>query len=584
MILQSIVFPQNRCDETADLYYKSTKPIKPLNKYSAELQPDCSLSLFSYFNSFSMYRWNTYTSIHTLDMNVILTGSGTVKLMHQTITYTHCLQEQHFSFDIEDQVLIHIENLPKDGFCYATITSEKNSPVILKRAFFSSETEEKHNIHIAIATCTFRREAYITANMERIYEEVLENTASQLREHLNIYIVDNGQTLSADQFIHKKIALIPNANTGGSGGFTRGLIEILHQKEQDSYTHALLMDDDIELDTESLERTYSFLCCLKESYIDSVIGGAMLRNDNPCILEESGANWKGKLDSLGRGLNLSQTDALFQYDTLPNAEYQAWWYCCIPLSLIDPDNLPLPFFIHDDDIEYGLRNYKQVIQLNGICVWHNTFENKRPSTLEYYDVRNHLILNSIHDGHISLLGQLLGQFKRSTAMILRMRYNDVLLNIRGIDDFLKGPKWWAAQDITKLHQKITEFGYKYVPIPESVPFKKHYMDTSAPISKIQRFKCFLTINGAFLPKKQKPIIIACGSNPFVLFRRKSAYLWDPTVDKAIPVQFSMQKMLHMYGLLMLAFMRLVLRYPKVKRQYKKAVRMIGTERYWKRHM
>ena len=584
MILQSIVFPQNRYDETAELYYKSTKAIKILNKYSVELQPDCCLSLFSYFNSFSAYRWSTYTSIRTLDVNVVLSGSGTVKLMHQTTTCAHCLQEQNFCFDTENQLLFHIQDLPAEGFCYLTITSDKTSAVIVKKAFFSSDDKKKHATNIAIATCTFRRESYITANMKRVCEEILENSDSQLKEHLNIYIIDNGQTLSADQFPHEKITLIPNANTGGSGGFTRGLIEILHQKDQGAYTHALLMDDDIELDTESLERTFSFLSCLKDDNRDATIGGAMLRNDHPCILEESGANWKGKLESMGRGLNLSQTDALFQYDALPNTEYQAWWYCCIPLTLIGLDNLPLPFFIHDDDIEYGLRNYKQVIQLNGICVWHNTFENKRPSTLEYYDVRNHLILNSIHDGHVSLFGQLLGQFKRSTAMILRMRYNDVLLNIRGIDDFLKGPKWWAAQDITKLHQEITEAGYKYVPLPESVSFKKHYMDTSAPISKAQRLRCYLTINGAFLPKKKKPIIIACGSNPFVLFRRKSAYLWDPAVDKAIPVQFSMQKMLHMYWLLMLAFIRLVLHYPKTTRQYKKAVRVIGTERYWKRHM
>lgn len=581
MILQRIVFPQSRCEETAALYYKSTKTIEIKNKYSVQLPPDCSMSLFSYFNGFSAYRWNTYTSVNNLDVHLLLSGSGTVKLIHQSPARKQCIQSQDFHIREESQITFHVDAFSKEGFYYLELTSDKNSSITLKKGYVSSDQVDANHIHIAIATCTFRRETYIMANMERIRDEILTNAESPLKDHLNVYIIDNGKSLSADQFPDEHIALIPNNNTGGSGGFTRGLIEILHEKEQRFYTHALLMDDDIALNTETLERTFSFLSCLKSEYLDATIGGAMLRNDTPCVLEESGANWNGKLVSLGRGMHLDHEEALFQYDALPNTEYQAWWYCCIPLCLIGLDNLPLPFFIHDDDIEYGLRNYHDVIQLNGICVWHNTFENKRPSSLEYYDVRNHLILNSIHDGRISLCGQLLGQFKRSTAMILRMRYNDVLLNIKGMDDFLKGPEWWAKQDIAKLHQEIMDAGYQYLPIPDPISFQKYHLDTSGPISNMQRLKSFLTINGAFFPKKKEPIIIECGSNPFVLYRRKTAYLWDPEANKAIPVHFSMRKMLKMYGLLMLAFIRLTIRYPRIKQQYKNAVSTIGTEDFWK---
>lgn len=582
MILQRMIFPQNRSLETADLYYKSTKAIQIQSKYAAQLPPGCCLNLFSYFNSFSAYRWNAYTDIHKLDVYLTVRGHGSVQLIHQTQSSEQCIHAQTFSCDIDQPIVFHMDPVSNEGFYYLKIESSETSSVMIKEGSFSTERTSTYPVHIAIATCTFRREPYIKANMERIRQDILENTESPLKDHLNIYVIDNGQTLPSELFPDRQITLIPNANTGGSGGFTRGLIEILHDAETHPYTHALLMDDDIELDTESLERTYSFIRCLKEKYQEATIGGAMLRNDAPCILEESGANWEGKLISFGRGLDLSTSNALFQYDALPNAEYQAWWYCCIPLSRISLDNLPLPFFIHDDDIEYGLRNNKTVLQLNGVCVWHNTFENKRPSTLEYYDVRNHLILNSIHDGRISLLGQLLGQFKRSTAMILRMRYDDVLLNIRGMDDFLKGPKWWANQNITELHQQIVSAGYQYLPLPANVPFERHYMDTSAPISRLQRLKCFLTLNGALFPKDTQPVIIECGSNPFVLYRKKAAYLWDPAVNKAISVRFSLKKMIQMYGLLTLAFIRLIARYPIVKQQYKKAVPLIGTEHFWKK--
>ncbi len=281
MILQRIVFPQNRCEETAALYYKSTKNINLLTRHSVELPPDCSLSLFSYFNSFSAFRWNTYTSVSTIAVHLIISGTGTARLVHQTRTTYQQILEQEFSSDKDTQLLFHINALPREGFFYLEITSAENASVMLKSGYFSSENAEPHKTHIAVATCTFRREAYIEANIKRIRQDIFENAESELKKYLNIYIIDNGQTLSSDQFSDFRIRLIPNANTGGSGGFTRGLIEILHDKATNFYTHALLMDDDIELDTESLERTFSFLCCLKEEYLESTVGGAMLRNDTP---------------------------------------------------------------------------------------------------------------------------------------------------------------------------------------------------------------------------------------------------------------------------------------------------------------
>jgi len=51
------------------------------------------------------------------------------------------------------------------------------------------------------------------------------------------------------------VQLIPNKNVGGSGGFARGLVEAL---QENTYSHFLFMDDDIELDSESIYRL--FLC------------------------------------------------------------------------------------------------------------------------------------------------------------------------------------------------------------------------------------------------------------------------------------------------------------------------------------
>ena len=36
------------------------------------------------------------------------------------------------------------------------------------------------------------------------------------------------------------------------------------------------------------------------------------------------------------------------------------------------------------------------IFMNGLCVWHEAFENKMQGPLEYYDIRNLAIVNAIH--------------------------------------------------------------------------------------------------------------------------------------------------------------------------------------------
>mgnify|MGYP006976954123 FL=1 len=108
----------------------------------------------------------------------------------------------------------------------------------------------------------------------------------------------------------------------------------------------------------------------------------MLRIDKPNMQVESGASWNaGDLISNKANLNMNVTwDCLFN-EIEEYTEFNAWWYCCFPMDVVSEENLPLPIFIRGDDLEYGLRNMKHLILMNGICVWHEPFENKYSSFL-----------------------------------------------------------------------------------------------------------------------------------------------------------------------------------------------------------
>ena len=193
-------------------------------------------------------------------------------------------------------------------------------------------------------------------------------------------------------------------------------MEILKNGNPHGITHALLMDDDITIDTESIEKTYTILSLLKDEYADAFIGGAMLRIDKPNIQVESGASWNaGNLISNKSNLNMNVTwDCLFN-EIEEYTEFNAWWYCCFPMDVVSEENLPLPIFIRGDDLEYGLRNMKHLILMNGICVWHEPFENKYSSFLEYYIIRNRLVDNTFHFpdwGKAQLKKAVWGQWRR----------------------------------------------------------------------------------------------------------------------------------------------------------------------------
>ena len=164
----------------------------------------------------------------------------------------------------------------------------------------------------------------------------------------------------------------------------------------EGFTNILLTDDDIVIEPETIYRTYTLMSYLKERYKTAFIGGAMLRLDRQNIQTEAGGVWNaGRLISLKHGLNLSDTEACLYNEVEEKAEYNAWWYCAMPLSLINYQNLPMPVFIRGDDVEYGLRNMKNLILMNGICVWHEPFENKYSSSMFYYIMRNRLIDNAV---------------------------------------------------------------------------------------------------------------------------------------------------------------------------------------------
>jgi GT2 family glycosyltransferase len=578
MKLQTLVFEDEQ--RKRDLYYQSNNNIKVISKEKIEISKDTNLFLGTYFNGFSGTRWLRYTNIKDLWLSFIVKGNCTISVLRKylkdgmektEVVLTKSVSEKNnasYQWKCCDSI--------KYGLYCIEITTNNSEQAIISNLNYETKSIEPRNIGLTVVICTYKRERFVKRNIEKIKNAFLDNPNADIHNNLELLIIDNGNSLTEEDICSESVFLYPNQNTGGTGGFSRGIIEAIHRKKQEDGRYIILMDDDIELETEVLNRTYTLLGALKEEFYSSFLGGSMLRLDNPCILEEWAGVWKNKIKSIGKGKNLKNINNLLLTDYFEEGNYNAWWFCCIPLNVINNKNLPMPFFIHGDDIEYGLRNCEKIIHLNGIGVWHSVFENKRPSNLEYYDVRNFMIINSIYCQDFFGFKSGISLLKRCIANLMRMRYKDVELNMLGAYDFLKGPENWNQINIIEKHNQIIQLGYqfKYIEGLEKID----------RVNSVNKFLSMITLNGAFLPKAKKPKVIFCGDEPYKLFCTQEAFLYEPDSDTAIHVTFSLKKVLELSIKVIFVLSKFIVQYKNVRKLYKEQSSYLKTERYWEQYM
>lgn len=517
LTLQKLLWPTIGVCTQEVLYFRLERAFS--NGGTIELQHGGTAAFTTYFNCFSIDKWREYTVVQSLILRLELKGHFRVRLLAEHLindgVTTNVLLDQEFN--LKEKAWVELP-FPADANGLLSFSLLALEPGICYGGAYVTDVpkEQFRNTKIGIDICTFRRESFVLSNLERILQNVAENKGSLLHGHLEVFVSDNGQTLDAKKLNDDIIHIVPNRNVGGAGGFTRGMIEILKANEQDAgITHVLVMDDDIVFSLDVLYRTYLLLCLRRDKYEHAFVGGAMLRLDKPWYQVENGASWnEGRLISHKANLNLETLRACAANELLEYHEYNAWWYCCMPISVVRPDNLPLPLFIRGDDVEYGLRNCRQLMTLNGICVWHEPFESKYSSSTYYYILRNQCIDNSLHcPGYgkkalkDDLRSQVLGELNR-------YRYKNAALLIRGVRDFLKGIDWLKTTDAEALHQEVIAAGYKSLPIEQTnakVPLDLsqygYTLREETPSFK-KKLLMRLTNNGHLLPPTRKTTVVS----------------------------------------------------------------------------
>ena len=466
-----------------------------------------SISSNSYFNSVYERLYTQYTTLKSIYYLLSLEGDFRISVYREVneqnnreVIFSEVFEECQLS----DYVKVLLPDfLPTEtaGRIYFEILCLSKQGLFTE-GLIATEQNKAREVSLGIITCTFKKEAYIENTINTILQDKFLES-----KNFKIFIVDNGRTLDENAFKESKTKLISNKNVGGSGGFTRGLVEAV---QENAYSHFLFMDDDIELDSESIYKLFSLYEYAK---MDFAVAGSMLDLYKKHLLYEAGAlhgrhpitRQYAPFTSapLKHNLDLQNPTSLNVLLLEDHVDYGGFWFFSFSREAIEKIGFLMPFFIKIDDMEFGLRITKclgnKIVAFPSIAVWHEPFYAKYPIWDTYYHIRNNLITHAIY-GSLGYIKAVKDSTRTLIYYLLVFDYNSAQMIVKAFEDYLKGPDFIRSNEPAVLHSNIIDLSKSY----KTQNVQQNYLppNQAEQMSKAGIFKkilSLLTLNGHLLP-------------------------------------------------------------------------------------
>ena len=549
------------------------------------------LSFDTYFNSFFEAPWRRHTALGALKLRVEAEGAFEMRVFRRALGRRELVAEQVASSGIaEIRFGNDALNFRQQGVLSLEITA-RDGAVIWRNAAWLAEQASVSPVGMALVFCTFNREADIARVLGSIASDPV---VAQLLTRL--YVVNQGRPGLANHpniagcshLFGTKLQIIEQDNFGGAGGFGRGLLASLEDPE---VTHAVLLDDDIQIEPDSLLRMANFFALASS---DIVLGGHMLDSVQPTRLYEAGAiiterHWASNPQH--HGLDIGNPNTLEQLSFPTPVHYNGWWCCGFPLKLIRQVGLPLPCFIRGDDVELGLRLHQQgvpTISLPGVPVWHEPFYLKIGSWQLYYETRNMLITAALH--HPFERWPVARRMVRHLFVhLLTFRYYSAALVLRGIDDFLAGPTILHGSP-QALHAGLAAIRQRY---PAQQTQRSRVLYEQPPPRKLPRTRmaflrliAWLLFHQFFTPTRVAPIRrLPVERFTWAMMRGVEHVAVETWWDPELPTfHRSREDFRSLAGTGLRTIWRLYRRGPETAASWKSGLPQLVSVNFWKRHL
>lgn len=464
-LLQRVLFPLERDPDILPLYADPEvwtavrgKPLRVsddahandiLGRDRFRVRTSRRVSFASYFNAFPAAYWQRWTVVGSVRLTVRTQGEGSIIVYRSN---AQGVQQRVATNDLsgltESVFDLPIRNFGDGGWYWFDIVAG-DEPVVLEGGDWSTDDEPVRTGNTSLGITTFNKPDYCVTTLRTLADQ-----PEVLREVDVVYVVDQGDQKVADQpgfpdvaaALGDQLQIVDQPNLGGSGGFSRAMLETVDAGRSD---FLLLLDDDVEVEPESIRRSVQFSRFCRTP---TIVGSHMFDLlDKPILhaLSETVDTyyfmWRSALPEQMRHdfrrANLRQTPWMHQR---LDPDYNGWWMCMIPTQVIREIGLSLPVFIKWDDAEYALRAREhgyRTVSLPGSALWHVSWVDKDDSQdwQAYYHARNRLLTGLLHSQHPGG-GKLLSNSGRiDLKHLLTMQYYAATLRHRAIRDLLKGP-------------------------------------------------------------------------------------------------------------------------------------------------
>lgn len=444
MILQSVIFFDKICEKPELFLRMSGNVYTDGNKVI--LTNGAEFSTNTYMNFFDSAFWSEYTSVSTCKLTIRYRGVGSIEIGRFDKNGCYMMERYNVDSNVPIKVSYDIDLKENVGNIYFRCVSQQE--LIVYSACYDTDSDISSDTKLGIVFCTYNRLEDIKRNISTIFQSRFFQEWDELFEKLEIVVVDNKRELTVPE--HKHIDIIYNVNTGGSGGFARGISEMT--KPEKKVTDIVLMDDDVEFMNETLYRLYAFLSVRSQRHSNDVVAGRMFRKDKPWVQYTACEIWnRGEIKHVSHNCDMTVLENIIDTNK-HKGEYSGWWMCCFTKEFL-MENAPLPFFLHCDDVELGLRHKGMPVILNGIQVWHETYEYRQNAVVSYYDMRNKLFVNEIV-GCMYPETELKNWKERISCAHIQKDYALEYMLIKAMNDYLRGMKWLCSVRPDKYHLRI----------------------------------------------------------------------------------------------------------------------------------
>ena len=437
-----------------------------ISRSSLRVRPGKRASFGSYFNAFPAGYWQWWTPVTEVTLRVRTSGTGRIIVSSsraralgpagpqgrsgKSAFSSVAASRQVSGPGVTTEFALPLKNFGDGGWYWFDLVASADEPLVLDGAAWLVADNGRRGT-VTLGMTTFNRPADAVQNVLRVANA--RELDDCVREML---VVDQGNQpvrgdscyVEAEKAMNGRLRVIEQGNLGGSGGYARGMYETVKGSNGARSDYFMTLDDDIEIEPESIFRS-----CVFADYLTSpaIVGSHMFDINRRSsllayaeVVDEYRFNWGpipglGDIDFSDEGLR-----SIAELHRRWDADYNGWWMCLIPRCVIEEIGLSLPVFIKWDDSEYSLRARAHgypTISLPGSATWHASWIDKDDATdwQAYFHERNRLIAALLHSPY-AVGGRMLREsINVLTKHALSMQYYAATLVSQAIDDVFAGP-------------------------------------------------------------------------------------------------------------------------------------------------